>query len=175
MRNTKIYLPIVFILVIFMIIAGRMRSKEIELLAADPVNAAPTLADQPGLTFDPDVSSDGAGSIRIKADGPQTYTIREVGDVDAEDATITYTAMLKTENLEGKAYIEMLCAFPGKGTFFSRALDSAMSGTTDWTAVSAPFFLKKGENPDKVTLNLVVDGKGTVWIDDIKLEKSPLE
>jgi len=175
MPSAKIYLPIVFVLVIVMIIAGRTRSKEIELLAADPVNAAPALADQPGLRFDPDVSSDGAGSIRIDATGPQTYTIREVGEVDAENATISYSAMLKTENLEGKAYIEMLCYFPEKGTFFSRALDSALTGTTDWTAVSAPFFLKKGENPDKVILNLVVDGKGTVWIDDIKLEKGPLE
>lgn len=175
MQRAKIYLPIVFVLVVIMILAGRMRSKEIELLAADPVNASPSLADQPGLRFDPDVSSDGAGSIRIDAAGPHTYTIREVGEVDAEDATLVYTAMLKTENFEGKAYIEMLCSFPEKGTFFSRALDSALTGTTDWTAVSAPFFLKKGENPDKVVLNLVVDGKGTVWIDDIKLEKGPLE
>jgi hypothetical protein len=32
-----------------------------------------------------------------------------------------------------------------------------------------PFFLKKGENPNNVKLNLVIDGKGMVWIDDIRL------
>jgi hypothetical protein len=37
-----------------------------------------------------------------------------------------------------------------------------------------PFFLKKGENPDNVKINLVVNGKGSVWIDDIRLVKAPL-
>lgn len=37
-----------------------------------------------------------------------------------------------------------------------------------------PFFLQKGENPDNVKLNLVIEGKGTVWIDDIHLYKGPL-
>jgi hypothetical protein len=37
-----------------------------------------------------------------------------------------------------------------------------------------PFFLKKGENPENVKLNLVVDGVGTVWIDDIQLIRGPL-
>jgi len=36
-------------------------------------------------------------------------------------------------------------------------------------------FFKKGENPDNVTLNLVINGKGTVWIDDIHLIKAPLK
>jgi len=28
---------------------------------------------------------------------------------------------------------------------------------------------KKGENPDNVKLNLVINGKGTAWIDNIRL------
>jgi hypothetical protein len=50
-----------------------------------------------------------------------------------------------------------------------------MSGTNGWTSVETPFFLKKGEKPDNVKLNVVVDGTGTVWIDDIKLMKGPLQ
>jgi hypothetical protein len=38
-----------------------------------------------------------------------------------------------------------------------------------------PFFLKKGENPDNVKLNLVINGKGTAWIDDIRVLKGPLQ
>jgi hypothetical protein len=34
---------------------------------------------------------------------------------------------------------------------------------------------EKGKNPDKVTLNLVINGKGTVWIDDVTLSKTPLK
>jgi hypothetical protein len=35
--------------------------------------------------------------------------------------------------------------------------------------------LQKGQNPDKVTLNLIINGKGTVWIDNIVLSKEPLK
>jgi hypothetical protein len=31
-----------------------------------------------------------------------------------------------------------------------------------------------GENPDNVKLNFVVNGTGTIWIDDIRLLKGPL-
>jgi len=34
--------------------------------------------------------------------------------------------------------------------------------------------LKKGQKPELVKLNLVITGKGTVWIDDIKLIRGPL-
>jgi hypothetical protein len=45
----------------------------------------------------------------------------------------------------------------------------------DWTMEEIPFFLKKGKNPDNVKLNLVFDGTGTAWIDDIRLLKGPLQ
>ncbi len=63
--------------------------------------------------------------------------------------------------------------FPGKGEFFSRGLQNPISGTTGWVTEETPFFLKKGENPDNVKLNLVINGTGTVWIQDIKLIKAP--
>ena len=50
-----------------------------------------------------------------------------------------------------------------------------LSGTTDWTTRETPFFLQKGENPDNVRMNLVINGKGTVWIDDIRLLMAPLD
>jgi hypothetical protein len=69
----------------------------------------------------------------------------------------------------------MWCQFTGKGEFFSRDLSSPISGTTDWSTEETPFFLKKGENPDNVKINLVIEGRGTVWIDDVHLFKGPLQ
>jgi hypothetical protein len=69
----------------------------------------------------------------------------------------------------------MWSRFPGKGEFFSRGLETPLTGTTTWTSEETPFFLKKGENPDNVKLNLVINGKGMAWIDDIRLLKSPLQ
>jgi hypothetical protein len=39
--------------------------------------------------------------------------------------------------------------------------------------VATPFFLEAGQKPDLIRLNLVVNGTGTVWIDDIRLLRQP--
>jgi len=75
--------------------------------------------------------------------------------------------------VEGQVYLEMWCHFAGRGEFFSRGLQTPLTGTTDWTSGETPFFFKKGENPDNIKLNLIIKGKGTVWIDDIRLLKGP--
>jgi hypothetical protein len=87
---------------------------------------------------------------------------------------VTYRAKLKTENLTEQAYLEMWCRFPGKGEFFSRGLDHAVTGSNDWASCETPFFLKKGEKPDLIKLNLVVKSAGKLWIKDVELLKSPL-
>jgi len=69
----------------------------------------------------------------------------------------------------------MWCRFEGKGDFFSRGLHTLVTGDTEWTDIETSFYLKSGENPNNVKLNLVVNGSGTVWIDDIRLVKYPLE
>jgi hypothetical protein len=57
---------------------------------------------------------------------------------------------------------------------FARALQAPLSGSTEWTSQETLFFLKKGDNPDNVKLNVVIDGTGTVWVDDVRLIKGPL-
>jgi len=140
-------------------------------LKAYPLDSKEGVITKTGVVLDKAVSSDGKGSIRINASAPVVVRLFEAGDIDVEDATLIYRARLRVEGVEGKVYLEMWCSFPGKGEFFSRGLASPLSGTVDWTTQETPFFLKKGENPDNVKLNLVVDGKGTVWIDDIRLLK----
>jgi len=122
---------------------------------------------------DASISSDGGGSLRIDAADPVIVRLFTTGDVDVERASLVYRAMLRTEDLEGTAYLEMWCAFPGQGEFFSRALDVAVSGNTDWVSQETAFILQEGQNPENVRLNLIVDGAGTVWIDDLKLVVVP--
>ena len=129
---------------------------------------------QSGVQLDKDVSSDGQGSLRATATEATVVRLFELGDIDIENARLIYQAKIRTKDVEGQVYLEMLCSFPGKGEFFSRGLASPLSGTTDWTTQQTPFFLQKGENPDSVKLNLVINGKGTAWIDDIRLMQGPL-
>ncbi|HET6441461.1 MAG TPA: hypothetical protein VFH53_03715 [Phycisphaerae bacterium] len=144
-------------------------------LKAYPLNGLEGVVTQTGIEVDKAVSSDGRGSLRIKATEPTVVHLFEAGDLDVENARLIYQAKVRTENVEGKAYLEMWCCFADKGDFFSRGLDTALSGTNDWTTLHTPFFLKKGQNPDNVRLNLVIEGAGTVWIDDVRLLKAPLE
>ena len=128
-----------------------------------------------GVQIDKEVSSDGNGSLRIAVTEPTVVRLFEVGDIDIENARLIYQSRVRTEGIEGQVYLEMWCHFSGKGEFFSRGLQTPLTGTTDWTTEETQFFLKVGENPDNVKLNLVINGKGTAWIDDIHLLKGPLQ
>ena len=127
-----------------------------------------------GVAIDREVSSDGRGSLRVTTETPQTIRLFETGDLDIEEARLIYQAKIRTEDIDGDVYLEMWCHFPGKGEYFSRALHQSLTGSVDWTSQETPFFLKRGENPDNVKLNLVINGKGTAWIDDVRLVKGSL-
>jgi hypothetical protein len=145
-----------------------------EVIKKIPLNSHTEVITRNGTTTDKDISRDGKGSLKIDVKGTLTLPLYRFGDIDLEDAFLVYQAALRTENLDGETFLEMRCYFQEKGEFFSRNYNSPLSGTTDWTVRSTPFRLKPGENPDVVELNIYVSGRGTVWIDDIRLLKRPL-
>ncbi len=139
-----------------------------------PLDDLEGIITQSNTQIDTEITSDGKGALSISATEPTTIKLYETGDIDIENARLFYQAKLRTEEVEGQVYLEMWCHFPGKGEFFSRALHAPLSGSQEWTAQETPFFLKKGQNPDNIKLNLVINGKGKVWIDDIHLAKASL-
>mgnify|MGYP006306078123 FL=1 len=140
-----------------------------------PVDSMEGIISRSETQIDPDISSDGNGSLRIDAKEPMTVRLYETGDMDIEDSRLIYRAKLRTQDVEGQVYLEMLCDFSGKGEFFTRNLKTPLSGTNDWSSQQTPFFLKKGENPSNIKLNLIIDGTGRVWLDEIKLVKVSLK
>lgn len=104
----------------------------------------------------------------------QTVRLFEVQVPPVEHCLLTYRAKLRSEGLTGRAYLEMWARLPGRGEFFSKGLNQALSGTTDWGSYEAPFYLEKGQRPELIKLNLVVEGAGKVAIKDIELLKTPL-
>jgi hypothetical protein len=152
-------------------LAGQAAAEELKSFPTDSMDGIITRTD---VTIDKDVSSTGKGSVKVTASEPRTVRLFETGPIDLDNARLIYKAKLRTDNVKGQAYLEMWCSFPGKGEFFSRGLQSPVSGTNEWTTVETPFFLKTGEKPDNVKLNLVINGTGTVWIDDVKLLEGPL-
>ncbi|NNG17670.1 MAG: hypothetical protein HKM89_14430 [Gemmatimonadales bacterium] len=151
--------------------AGAQADPELRHFPMDDLSGLRT---QSGVVFDETTSSDGNGSVKIVADEPVTVRLYEVEGVDIEQARLIYRAMVRTEDVDGQVILEMWCRFPGKGEFFSRAFDQPLSGSVDWTALEAPFFLEAGQNPDLVKLNIIINGTGTVWVDDVHLLRAGL-
>ena len=165
----------IIILAVFSLPGCSDKHSETTELKHYPLNSLEGLITQSGRTvLDTTKSADGNVSLRINATEPTTVRLFETGDLDVENTLLIYSAKIRTEDVQGKVYLEMWCDFPGKGEFFSRAIQSALSGTNDWTSQQTPFVLKKGQNPENIKMNLVIDGEGTVWIDDVRLTKGRL-
>ncbi|MGD2083395.1 MAG: hypothetical protein PVF91_10530 [Chromatiales bacterium] len=148
--------------------AGGAGAEQLFRLSLDEVGSV-----SPHIEADADVRAEGAGSVRITTGWPATVSLGGIGGLDVEDARLVYSAKVRTE-LEGAAFLEMWVEVDG-GRYFSKGVNDTVGGTTDWTTIEAPFLLGKGQRPEKVTLNLVINGAGTVWIDDIVLSREPAQ
>ena len=125
------------------------------------------------ISTDPAVKQEGKGAIKISTQGPTTICLGVVQPQNAENTQLLFKASVKSDRLEGNAFLEMWCEVGG-GRYFSRGMNSAVAGTMDWQTLQTPFYLQAGQKANKVILNIVINGKGTVWIDDAALIKEPL-
>jgi len=144
-----------------------------DVLAVFPADSLDGVIDREMLSLDAE-GSDGSPSLLAEATEPTTYRLFETGDLDVENSLLIYTAMVRTDELKGTAMLEMWCEFGDMGEFYSRGMDSTLTGTEDWTELRTVFRLEAGQNPENVKLNLIVGGAGRVWIDDIKVTRTPL-
>ena len=131
------------------------------------------ILDQDKVAIDKQISSDGNGSLRIEAAEATGIRIFDTGNMNVDNARLICRARLRTEDVKGRVYISMKCYFPRGESYSSKALARPLTGTTDWTTQETSFLLKKGEKPDNVSLSLIINGEGTVWIDDVRLLKGP--
>lgn len=99
----------------------------------------------------------------------------EIEITKIENCILTYRASLKSEDVQNRSYLEMWCRIPARGEFFSKGFHNALKGTNDWASYEVPFYLKRGQQPDLIKLNLTVEGRGKVWIRNIELSYTTLE
>jgi len=89
--------------------------------------------------------------------------------------------MVRHEDVEGDAYLQMNNDFGDIGVFFSKGLAASgpmgkISGSSEWRPFILPFYANQGDQaagetlaPVEVTLALHLPGAGTVAIRDVKL------
>jgi hypothetical protein len=126
---------------------------------------------QPPLRRD-GVSTDGdAWRIEVRGAGSIPLFTCPVAGVD--DCMLTYRARMKSRGLSGQAYLEMWCRMPGSGEFFSKGLNHPLQGTTGWSDHETHFYLKRGQEPDLLKLNVFAEGTGELWLRDVVVLKTP--
>ncbi len=148
--------------------ATSIRADDLKKLSLDDASVIGTI-----IQTDTQVKVEGKGSIKITTRWPTTICLGEVTGLDVENATLFYKAKVKSD-LDGTAFLEMW-VHTQSGQYFSRGMNDVVSQKTDWKTIQTPFVFQKGQKPDRATLNLVINGKGTVWIDDIVLSKERLK
>ncbi len=111
---------------------------------------------------------------RVESREARTVRLFEVPQPGVEQCILSYRARMKTEAAQGRVYLEMWCRLPGSGEFFSKGFHQAVRGTTGWASYEVPFYLKQGQRPDLIKLNVAMEGPGTVWVEDVELLKTPL-
>lgn len=147
-----------------------------ELLKSYSLDSTEGVLSPAGAEEDRNFFAEGVGSLKIVNDSVDKKSIHffETGPMSIQNQILIYSAKLRSEGLDGRAYLEMWCEIPAKGEFFSRSIEAPIMGTTEWTTVQTPFRFEHGQSPANVKLNLVIEGLGAVWVDDIKLSSSAL-
>lgn len=151
---------------------SRARPRSPHSLAAfDPRSDVPVTASE----VEPDASNEVADwKFTNESDQPKTIRLFEIVDPDAENCVVTYRLKMKTKDLQQPAFLEMWARIPALGESFSRGLDQKANGTNDWASYETVFFLKPGQRPDLLKLNVVLEGRGTVWVRDVEVLRAPL-
>ncbi len=164
-KNVEKTMVLVFLMIL---ICTPALSGELKRLSLDDPSAL-------GLKIqtDPAIKVEGKASVKVTTLWPTVVCLGEVTGLDIDNATLVYAARVRSE-LEGNAFLEMWAHVAG-GQYFSRGMNDTITGKSDWKKIQTPFIFQKGQKPEKVTLNIVINGKGTVWIDDIVLSKEPLK
>jgi hypothetical protein len=104
-------------------------------------------------------------------------TLIEDRDPKAPSHLYVLNGKIKYENVEPAGYVEMWSHFAGGDKFFTRTLGDEigpmqkLAGTHNWRDIALPFHSKPGMLPEKLVVNVVLPGKGKVFLTELTLTK----
>jgi hypothetical protein len=118
-------------------------------------------------------------AVTVETKWPTTICVTPVDlrDKHIDRTTLTFSAELKSSDLTGAAFLEMWLHVPGmeKGYIVTRGYQRPLQKTSPavWSKFEVSFALSKNQVPDQAILNLVINGKGTVFMRNVKLTRQP--
>ena len=120
------------------------------------------------------IAEEAANMLRVTTGQP---AIVPLAAADAEtsrlqNTPLRYTAELNAQALDGTAHLEVHVLLSGgkTGYVFGRdTQDTAVTPADGWKTVTGSFNLKPEDVPDQIKIGLVVDGKGSVLVRNLRL------
>ncbi len=106
---------------------------------------------------------------------PRTETVLTLEGPRISSARYAIRGQVRYDGVEGEGYLEMWNHFPDGSRYFSRTLGAAgpmksLKGSSDWRPFVLPFYNKEGgPAPAKLVLNVVLPGRGTVYLGPLRL------
>jgi hypothetical protein len=87
---------------------------------------------------------------------------------------VAYAGVDPASDMDGVGYLELWSEFPGGGRYFTRTLSDtgptqALAGRSAARPFRLPFCANPGQRPLRLEVNLVLPGKATVTLSDLKL------
>jgi len=148
----------------------------IGLLFAVTTHAEEKLAD---LTFANTLEN---ATLKVTANPEQQQqTLFELNDPGITTPVYAVKGMIRYENVEGSAYLQLDSHFAGEGSFFTKSLANSgplqnISGSSNWRPFLLPFYANSGDQatdkvitPDKLTLSIYLPATGTVYLQNAEL------
>jgi hypothetical protein len=123
---------------------------------------AASVSAETGPTGQPAIKVTGGSALR-------TTTIINCPAPAIETHQYVVRGQIKYESVSGGGYLELWNDFGAKGKFFTRSLAEwgamrKIKGSSGWRQFELPFYAEPGMRPEKLTLNVVLLGTGTVVI-----------
>jgi len=115
--------------------------------------------------------------IENEKNEPKQVQLLELNSPGITGPAYAIRGQVRYENVKGKGFLEMWNHFPDGGFYFSRTLGEIgpmkhLEGTSDWRDFTLPFFINQGDvRPDRLVINLVFEGSGTIYLGPLQLEQ----
>src|SRR3989454_8492859 len=130
-----------------------------------------------GVTL-PGEGRGGAAVLQLRSTGPTSFHLVTIERPPGTGPAYAVTGQVRYQGRGGPGYLEVWTVFPDGERFFSRTLAAqgplaALHGESNWRRFELPFDLSgASQAPSRLEINLVLPGRGTVWLGPIRLQQS---
>ena len=141
----------------------------IVVLLAQPAGAL----DDVDWTVTPPESGEVVGA-EVVIEGPGNHRLLTIDVPGVEGNTYAVSGTVRYESIEGSGYLEMWSYF-GDEAYFSRTLAvngpmGALTGSSAARDFQLPFSIAGPARPDQIEINIVLPGRGTIWVGGLILD-----